>query len=264
MSRKKNHSRHFDKPSHKASGGSGAVERGDRYWLYGRHAVLSAIQGGRKIHRLWITQAAMAQDKAAFTGLTFEMKSPEEITSTLPHDAVHQGLAIEVGKLEEKALEDIDFSGISLVAVLDQVTDPHNAGAILRSAAAFDVGAVIVPKHGSASETATMAKAASGALDMIPLVTVNNLARSLEELKEMGFWIIGLDGEATTDIQNMPAYEKIVLVLGSEGKGLRRLTAELCDLLVKIPIHGRMESLNVSNAAAVAFYALAHRTASGK
>ncbi len=206
----------------------------------------------------------MAQDKAAFTGLTFEMKSPEEITSTLPHDAVHQGLAVEVGKLEEIALEEVDFSNIRLVAVLDQVTDPHNAGAILRSAAAFDVGAVIVPKHGSASETATMAKAASGALDLVPLVTVNNLARSLEELKEMGFWIIGLDGEAITDIQQMPAYEKIVLVLGSEGKGLRRLTGELCDLLVKIPIHGRMESLNVSNAAAVAFYALSQRAASGK
>ncbi|MDX2083078.1 MAG: 23S rRNA (guanosine(2251)-2'-O)-methyltransferase RlmB, partial [Rickettsiales bacterium] len=144
----------------------------------------------------------------------------------------------------------------SIVVLLDQVTDPHNVGAIMRNAAAFSVDAVITTEHHAASESASMAKAASGAMDIVPFVRVGNLAETMNILKEHGYWCIGMDMLARVDVKTASMYDKIALVMGSEGKGMRRLTREHCDLLVKLEISEKMESLNVANAAAVALYIL--------
>ena len=143
--------------------------------------------------------------------------------------------------------------------MLDQITDPHNVGAILRSAAAFDVGAVIATDRNAPTESGVMAKAASGALEVVPLITVTNLVQAIEKIKKAGYWIAGMDGNAKQTIAEAKLDRKTALVLGAEGSGLRRLTAEHCDYLVKLPMSGRIESLNVSNAAAVALYELYRR-----
>lgn len=230
------------------------------YWLYGAHAVLSALENPQRVvHRVVATRNAMPKLEGK---LAARHPKPEEAEARvferlLPEGAVHQGLAIEVGALAQPHLSELlaDAPAGPLL-LLDQVSDPHNVGAILRSAAAFDVAAVIVTQHGAPLEGAVMAKAASGALELVPLVTVVNLSQAMEEIKKAGYWVAGLDGEAPQAIHQAKLDAKTALVLGAEGKGLRRLTAERCDLLVKLPISARMESLNVSNAAAVALYEL--------
>jgi 23S rRNA (guanosine2251-2'-O)-methyltransferase len=199
------------------------------------------------------------------TGLPeIEILGRELLDRLLPRAAVHQGLAALVEGLEDPDLEDIvratDGHDIARVVVLDQVTDPHNIGAILRSCAGFGVAAVILPERHSPAATAVMAKAASGALERVPFVRVVNLARALDRLKSAGFWCVGLAGEAQTPIHQADLTGKIALVVGAEGEGLRRLTRERCDLLVRIPMEKGVESLNVSNAAAIALYELARRT----
>jgi 23S rRNA (guanosine2251-2'-O)-methyltransferase len=179
-----------------------------------------------------------------------------ELDRILGSEAVHQGIAAQVQPLEPFVLEDIIHASKGTLVILDQVSDPHNVGAILRSAAAYDVLAVIMPKDHSAPETPTMAKAASGALDIVPRVVVTNLASAMRELKDAGWWIIGLEGESTTLLPSIKPAAKTVVVLGAEGKGMRRLTAELCDERARLPMSTRMESLNVSNAAAIALYEL--------
>lgn len=182
-----------------------------------------------------------------------EPMEPRAMDNLLGADAVHQGIAALVQPLAGYVLEDVlHRSGV--LVILDQVSDPHNVGAILRSAAAFDAIAVIAPKDNSAPETATMAKAASGGLDIVPRISVTNLASAMRALKEEGWWIIGLAGEATQSLSDIKIGAKTVLVLGAEGKGMRRLTGELCDELARLPISPRMESLNVSNAAVLALY----------
>lgn len=181
---------------------------------------------------------------------------PKEIDRLVGADAVHQGIAALVRPLPGYVLEDVLYKERGVLVVLDQVSDPHNVGAILRSTAAFDAAGVILPKDHSAPETAVMAKAACGGLDLVPLITVTNLASALRELKENGWWIIGLAGEATQVLSEVKPDAKTVLVLGAEGKGMRRLTQENCDFLVRLPMSARMESLNVSNAAAIALYSL--------
>jgi 23S rRNA (guanosine2251-2'-O)-methyltransferase len=170
-------------------------------------------------------------------------------------DAVHQGLALMVAPLEPVFLDEV-LRGDQPLLVLDQVTDPHNLGAMLRSAAAFNAAAVILTKDHSAPETAVVAKAASGGLDIVPRVVVTNLASALREIKEAGYWVAGLSGDAKQTIREAKLNRKTALVLGAEGKGLRRLTAESCDVLVRLPMSERMESLNVSNAAAIALYSV--------
>ena len=159
----------------------------------------------------------------------------------------------------EDVLDEVAEQTNAVVLILDQVTDPQNVGAIMRSAAAFNVAAVVVQDRHSPPETTAMAKAASGAIEIVPLVRVVNLARALEQLKQAGFWTAGLAGEATQTLAAANLTGKIALVLGAEGEGLRRLTREHCDILVKLPISPRMESLNVSAAAAVALYELARK-----
>lgn len=233
---------------------------GNSFWLYGWHAVNAALANPqRQIRRIIASPAAREKLELPERRLpAVEPMEPRAMDHLLGSDAVHQGIAVLVTPLELWMLDEvIEKSGALLI--LDQVSDPHNVGAILRSAAAFGAIAVITPKDNSAPETATMAKAASGALDIVPRINVTNLASAMRELKEAGWWIIGLDGEATRTLGEIKPSAKTVLVLGAEGKGMRRLTAESCDELAKLPISPRMESLNVSNAAAVALYEMVRR-----
>jgi 23S rRNA (guanosine2251-2'-O)-methyltransferase len=181
-----------------------------------------------------------------------ELVTSEELSKKCGPEAVHQGVALHVNALDDTHLDEVMHQ--PRLAILDQVTDPHNVGAILRSAAAFGIGALIVPKDHAPQETGVMAKAACGGLEMVPLVRVTNLAKAMKELKEQSYWLLGMDGAAKAPVRAAKDYDKCVIVLGAEGTGMRRLTAENCDLLVKIPMSGAMESLNVSNAAAIAFY----------
>ena len=201
----------------------------------------------------------ISEIKADFTG-TAELVDGRTLQEILPPGAIHQGIAIQTRRLREPDLADIleadlDTEGTpDIILILDQVTDPQNVGAILRSAAAFRARAVILTERNGAPESGSLAKAASGALDIVPLVRVNNLARAMAAIADAGYWRYGLDGEADKDLAAMDLTGKIALVLGAEGAGMRRLTREHCDLLCRLPIDAAMESLNVSNAAAIALY----------
>ncbi|MEO3430543.1 RNA methyltransferase [Pelagibius sp. CAU 1746] len=205
-------------------------------------------------------------------GLASETLARREIDDLLPEGAVHQGLALRTAPLDQPALEDVLAPGFPpgaenganppprrVIVLLDQVTDPHNVGAVLRSAAAFGALAVVSLDKGAPEESGTLAKSASGALEAVPYISVVNLARSLDLLKAAGFWCLGLAGEAGQTLAESRPGEAIALVLGAEGPGLRRLTRERCDLLVKLPTRPPIDSLNVSNAAAVALYELLGR-----
>ena len=235
-------------------------------WLYGRHPVLAALANPeRKFERLLATKEVAERHAAQFAAAGLAAKavtvSREELAQRLPAGAVHQGLAALVAPLEEAALEDVlaRCGDSSLVLALDQVTDPHNVGAILRSAAAFGVAGVVVTERHAPADTGVLAKAASGALEVVPLVRAVNLARALEQLKDAGFWLHGLDERGDTSIAQLDLAGRVCIVLGAEGEGLRRLTAEKCDHLVTIPTSAALAALNVSNAAAIAAYEWARR-----
>ena len=238
----------------KSHQGHGTPQR-PRFW--GKHAVTAALDNpGRKVLRAWATR-----DSAAF------MNFPKDVAVTLadvadlgrlvPHDAPHQGVVIEVEPLEEIWLDDILQSAgeRSAVLVLDQVTDPHNVGAILRSAAAFGAAGIVTQDRHSPPESGVVAKSASGALERVPWARVVNLARALEEIGEAGFWRIGLAGDAEISLAEALGPKRVALVLGAEATGLRPNTREHCDAMARLLITDKVESLNVSNAAAIALYA---------
>jgi 23S rRNA (guanosine2251-2'-O)-methyltransferase len=230
------------------------------FWLWGRHAVEAALANPRRTClRLLATPPALDRLGARATrqGLVVESASPEAIERRIGADELHQGLALEVGPLPPLPLDEVvPRQGPSLLLALDQLSDPRNVGAILRSAAAFAVDAVIVPERRSAELAGAAARAAAGGLDMVPIVEIANLAHTLAELKKQGYWAIGLDGSAGSGLDALPSFERAVLVLGSEGKGLRRLVAESCDALARIAIAPTVDSLNVAVAAGIALYAL--------
>ncbi|MBM3508384.1 MAG: 23S rRNA (guanosine(2251)-2'-O)-methyltransferase RlmB [Alphaproteobacteria bacterium] len=241
-------------------------ERSGHAWLYGPHAVLAALANPRRRSRRLILTPAAAEtygrQLAELDGPPPETASREEIDRLLPAGAVHQGIALAADPLSDLALEDVLAGlpeGRGLAVVLDQVTDPHNVGAILRSAAAFGADVVLQPERHAPGATGVLAKAASGALDLVPLVHVVNLARELDRLKAAGFWCVGLDSDAEQAVADADITGRIALVLGAEGAGLRRLTRERCDLVVRLPTQHRLASLNVSNAAAIALYEIARR-----
>ena len=225
--------------------------------LWGKHAVTAALDNpDRKVLRAWATrESAALMQFPKDVAVTFA-EAPD-LGRLVPHDAPHQGVVIEVEPLEDAWLDELigrpDESAILLV--LDQVTDPHNVGAILRSAAAFGAIGIVTQDRHSPPESGVVARAASGALERVPWTRVVNLARALEEIGEAGFWRIGLTGEADTDLADALGSERVALVLGAEGAGLRPNTREHCDALARLPISDAIESLNVSNAAAVALYA---------
>lgn len=229
--------------------------------VYGIHAVEAALGNpDRGIVRLLATGNAARRLAPALNdrGLEAQIISPRELDRAAGPGAVHQGVVIEAEPLHQPHLDEIPRRGI--VVVLDQVTDPHNVGAIMRSAAAFAATALVTTARHSPEGSAALAKAASGAIEWLPLVKVTNLARGLDELKGYGFTVLGLDSEAAAAIEDVRVSEPVALVLGAEGKGLRRLTRDTCDMLVRLDLPGVIKSLNVSNAAALALYAL-HRRA---
>jgi 23S rRNA (guanosine2251-2'-O)-methyltransferase len=232
-------------------------------YLFGTHAARAALGNKmRKVKRVLVTKNAQKDmGEAFFAGLkNVVITEGQKLENMLPHGSVHQGIVVECEPLVAPSLADWLALGIDKpLLMLDQVTDPHNVGAILRSAAAFDVGAVIVTDRNAPTESGVMGKAASGALEIIPMIHVTNLVQAIETIKKAGYWIAGLDGGAKQTIAEAKLDKKTALVLGAEGAGMRRLTAEHCDFLVKLPMSGQMESLNVSNAAAVALYDLYRR-----
>jgi 23S rRNA (guanosine2251-2'-O)-methyltransferase len=234
---------------------------GGQPWLYGHHAVRAALANpNRTCKRLLLTEE-VARDWKPIGSLRPEVVERITIDSVLPAGVVHQGVALLADPLEDLALEDVLFScGPDAVFVLlDQVTDPHNVGAILRSSAVFGAAALIQTDRHAATATATLAKAASGALDKVPLVRVVNLARTIRQLQDEGFWVVGLDGQAEKTLDQAVQPGRLALVLGAEGDGLRRLTIENCNALGRLPAADDFASLNVSNAAAVALYVASQR-----
>ena len=228
-------------------------------WLYGRHPVLAALANpDRRLERLLATRDVADRHAAEFAGSSAkaEILSREDLAQRLPAGAVHQGIAALAAPLEEPQIEDLlaRCGDDALVLALDQVTDPHNVGAILRSAAAFGVAGLIVTERHAPADTGVLAKAASGALEIVPLVRAVNLSRALDQLKEAGFWLYGLDEGGDVRIGDLDLGGRACIALGAEGEGLRRLTAEKCDRLVTIPTEAKLASLNVSNAAAIAAY----------
>lgn len=228
------------------------------FWIYGHHAVTAALLNpNREKLFLKMTKEA-ALDKTLTKNVPCQIATRSEIEALLPPGAVHQGLALQVKPLSalcvDDLLEQIQNQDKIVILMLDQVTDPHNIGAILRSAAAFEAAAVILPDANAPEESGTLAKSACGGLEIVPLIRVPNLVRAIETLKKVGFWVIGLDGSAKKTMAQDKLPAKTVFILGSEGDGLRRLTAENCDYMLKLPISDKMESLNVSNAAAIALY----------
>ena len=234
------------------------AQPGGPYWLYGHHAVTAALANPeRKILRL---VNAGAGDLPVVEGHEWEQVPRDVLETWLPPGTVHQGIAAKVHHLPDRGVEDViaDAEGQenAHIMILDQVTDPQNVGAILRSAAAFGALAVVLTERHAAPESGALAKAASGALEHVPLIRVANLARAIEILKKGGFWIAGLAAEAPQTLAGAKLKGRIGLALGAEGPGLRRLTREHCDLLVRLPTGGPIDHLNVSNAAAVALYEL--------
>ena len=229
----------------------------DQVYLYGLHTVRAALANPeRKNIKLSATQNALVRLEIGpvdALSIPFEIVSPQDIDKVLGPEAIHQGVMLETRPLPVRRLEALRDS--PLLLVLDQVTDPHNVGAIMRSAVAFDAAAVITTQRHSPTESGVLAKSASGALELIPYIQITNLADALGELHRLGFVSIGLDSEGPAPLEGTFSGEKVALVLGSEGKGLRQKTRETVNALARLDMPGAIKSLNVSNAAAIALYA---------
>jgi 23S rRNA (guanosine2251-2'-O)-methyltransferase len=249
-------------PPHRPNRRPAPRDRDEPVILYGWHSVKAALENpGRKVHRLLATENAARRlaDDGINLPATLELVRPETIAALVGPEAVHQGLLAEADPLPSLDIDDLAPDGIILV--LDQITDPHNVGAILRSAAAFGVTAVVTTLRHSPEATGVLAKAASGALEYVPLVTVTNLARALDTLKDMNVFVVGLDSSGDVDLASAGLRMPLGLVLGAEGKGLRQLTRATCDLVARLELPGQLKSLNVSNAAALGLYIATTRTA---
>ncbi|GLH77795.1 23S rRNA (guanosine(2251)-2'-O)-methyltransferase RlmB [Bradyrhizobium sp. SSBR45G] len=249
--------RGFDRPQARRERDSGAD---GPVILYGWHTVTLALANPqRRIRKLYLTENAARRlaDERIETRVTPEIVRPSQIDQRLGPDAVHQGLLAEADPLPSPDIDTLSPEGIILV--LDQITDPHNVGAILRSAAAFDVKAIITTARHSPEATGVLAKSASGALELVPMITVQNLARALARLDERGFQTVGLDSAGDTDIAAVTLRQPLALVLGAEGKGLRQLTRDTCSVVARLDMPGAIKSLNVSNAAVLALYVGASR-----
>jgi 23S rRNA (guanosine2251-2'-O)-methyltransferase len=227
--------------------------------IYGAHPVEEALKNPKRaIVKLMATMngAERLKEFTQALKITPQIVNPKVLDRMVGPDAVHQGMILEAKPLAQPHLRDIEKSG--LVVMLDQVTDPHNVGAILRTCAAFNVTALVTTARNSAEATGVLFKAASGAYEHVPFVKVTNLARAMEEFREAGFRLVGLDSDAETVLGAIDKTPPLVVVLGAEGKGLRELTRKNCDVVARLSFTGAIRSLNVSNAAAIALYALSH------
>jgi 23S rRNA (guanosine2251-2'-O)-methyltransferase len=257
------------RPATLSAAGRGAdAER----WIYGRHAVAAALGNPARHWRHLAVLAGQEREAQALVAAATAPRRGEDgpirvldrngLAAILPEGAVHQGLALAVEPLAELDLADVlrlpaATASRRVIVLLDQVSDPRNIGAVLRSAAAFGALAVVLSLHGAPPVTGALAKAASGAVERVPLVRVVNLARALDQLKEAGFWICGLDETAPQTLAALDLGDRVALVLGSEGGGMRRLVRERCDHLARLPTRSGQPTINVSSAAAVALYELA-------
>ncbi len=238
---------------------------GENVLVWGLHAARAAfLNPDRRITRLWLTEAGQKLFEHTIAEAKEELlKRPDpkktergELDKITPPNSVHQGIVIETMPLPDPGLQSVISADPppSLILMLDQVTDPHNVGAILRSTAAFGAGALVLTERNAPATTGVLAKSASGALEVTPMIHVVNLARALDELREAGYWCIGLAEEGEKTLSELDLSGRTVLVLGAEGEGLRHLTRQKCDELARLPTQGPIGSLNVSNAAAVALY----------
>jgi 23S rRNA (guanosine2251-2'-O)-methyltransferase len=232
---------------------------GGAHWIFGTHAAVAALQNeNRRIFEVWATEGFVESHTDELSGFDIKVVKRSELDERLPDDAVHQGIAVRTQPLADldiqDVLETISNDEKACIAILDQANDPRNIGAVLRSAAAFGVSCLILQDRNAPPETGVMAKAASGALEHVPIVRITNLARTLEALKEAGFWCVGLDGYADATLAEARLDGRTAFVFGAEGRGLRRLTRETCDSLVKIPLSEKVESLNLANAVGITLY----------
>ncbi len=248
MPKQKNVQKSFRKPaSRKQESPSNAG------WIWGIHPVRAVLGANRRqVQELLVT----AKHKNEFGELASKIVTDSELDSICGKEAVHQGVAVRAGSLPQPDLSDVLANGVQRLVLLDQVTDPHNLGAILRSCAGFGVDAVVVPKHGSAPLTSVVAKASVGAMELVPVVTVSNLNRAIEAIQQENFQMLGLAGEGAQELPEIEPAKKQAIVMGSEGEGLRQKVREKCDVLVRIPMSDRLESLNVSVAAGITLYSL--------
>lgn len=245
----------------KGGRGSGRASTG-QVRLWGRHAVEAALKNPDRVHRkLWATREGVdSLDGELSADFPVEFADVQDLARLVAKDAPHQGLVLECAALEDIHLDTVlDGDADKPIVVLDQVTDPHNVGAIMRSAAAFGASAIVTQDRHAPPEGGVLAKAASGAVDTLPWVRVVNLARALEQIAEAGYWRIGLTGYADATLAEALPAGPVALVLGAEGDGMRQNIEGHCDALAKLPIGDAIESLNVSNAAAISLYAAATR-----
>lgn len=247
------------KPDRKPGGkpsfsGRETEKEGGPVWLWGTHAVMAALANpARYVHLLLATENAA--QKLTGTKIAPQLVTAKELDHRLPPGAVHQGIALKAEPLEEAVLEDVIAAGATRLAVLDQVSDPHNLGAIFRSAAAFGFTGLVLQTRNAPPITGVVAKSAAGAIETVTEIRAVNIARALETLYEAGFHTVGLAGESERPLDlALKGAAKVAIVLGAEGSGLRPAVAKACAELARIPISPQMESLNVSNAAAIAFY----------
>lgn len=251
------HARSSGQEADPAAGGERKIEgtKPDQIWIYGIHAVAAVLKNpNRKVLRAVATKnaAARLEEEGSPLPQPFEEVAPRDLDRLLGEDAVHQGVGLHVAPLVPLELDELGDA--QLVLALDQVTDPHNVGAIIRSAVAFGADAILTTGRHAPAETGVLAKAASGGLEQIRWVEVPNLARALTELGKLGYSRVGLDSEGTATLETAMTAPKLVLVLGAEGKGIRRLTRDLCDVVARLDMPGPIKSLNVSNAAALSLY----------
>jgi len=231
------------------------------HYIYGLHAVRAALLNPRreKISLLCSKNALerlSANNTDLLAGIDQQILSPKELDRIVGSEAVHQGIVLKVMPLPRLNLDALD--NYRLIVILDQITDPHNVGAILRTACAFGASAVITTARHAPKETGVMAKSASGALDILPFIEVNNLGEAIKAIKKQAVWCVGLDSEAEASLNKADIDHNVALILGAEGKGLRQKTRQLCDQMFRLDMPGEIKSLNVSNAAAIAMYALSN------
>ena len=257
--RKRGSDTHKARPTPPPAPGTLAPRMPDSYFLHGRHAVAAALQNPkRECIRLVGTKKALTgfEHTSLRPDMDILVTTSETLDGAVPPESPHQGIVLEVRPLAQPALDTMtpDPHGKNVLLLLDQVTDPHNVGACLRSAAALGAKALITLDKNSPQESGVLARASSGGLEVMPWIRVTNLSQALDTLAQMGYWRIGLDGDTDQALGSVDLGENIALVLGSEGKGLRPLVRKHCDMIAKIPMTGHVESLNVSNAAAIALY----------
>lgn len=233
-----------------------------KYYMYGKHAVFAAIKNpNRTIHKVYCFKKIFEEHKNILNNVNIEIVDNEFMIRKIGKDYLHQGIIAYVDTVYLKDLKHIDsWPNKDRIVILDQVTDPQNIGAIIRSAAAFGIKKLILPTDNAPNENAVIAKAASGCLELIQIIKVINLKAAIQKLKNKGFWIAGLDIKGKDVINDIATIEKLAIIIGSEGKGMRRFTTDSCDFLVKIDISTNVESLNASNAASIIFYRVKNLT----